>query len=358
MSDCCGSEKPPSSGDEKKNGCCSGSGVDWLLWGSLGIVAVAYVMHLTGLEAEASWKPFVSFSHGVHELMTKMWWGILAGIVAVGVMHQVPREAVMKVMGRSGTFSGICRAVLGGVALDLCNHGILLVGMKLYERGASLGQVFAFLIASPWNSFSLTLILIALIGLPMTLGFIFASAVIALVTGILVEKIFDPPRRKTGEDADPEFSWGEVWERTRAAFPEKSRLIPVLIRDGLKESRMILRWIFFGVVLAAAIRALVDPSSFQEWFGPSVAGLLLTLLGATIIEVCSEGSTPIGADLVNRAGAPGNGFVFLMAGAATDYTEIMALRETTGRWSKALLLPAVTVPQVLVIGYLINQFST
>jgi len=81
-------------------------------------------------------------------------------------------------------------------------------------------------------------------------------------------------------------------------------------------------------------------------------------VGATIIEVCSEGSTPIGADLVNRAGAPGNGFVFLMAGAATDYTEIMALKETTGRWGKALLLPAVTVPQILVIGYIVNVLGT
>jgi hypothetical protein len=47
-----------------------------------------------------------------------------------------------------------------------------------------------------------------------------------------------------------------------------------------------------------------------------------------------------------------------MAGAATDYTEIMSLKETTGRWSKALLLPAVTVPQILVIGYLVNTFGT
>ena len=35
-----------------------------------------------------------------------------------------------------------------------------MVGAKLYERGASIGQVMAFLIASPWNSFSLTLTLV------------------------------------------------------------------------------------------------------------------------------------------------------------------------------------------------------
>ncbi len=59
--------------------------------------------------------------------------------------------------------------------LDLCNHGILMVAMKLYERGASIGQVMAFLIANKWNSLTLTLILVGLIGLKWTLLFIVAS---------------------------------------------------------------------------------------------------------------------------------------------------------------------------------------
>lgn len=355
MSCCCEPKKTPEPKPESGGACCgSKRRIDWLLWSSLLVIVFAYAVYFFGAEEALPWKAASEFTHGVHELMTKMWWGLLAGIVAVGVMHQVPREAVMKVMGRSGSISGIFRAVLGGVALDLCNHGILMVGMKLYERGATLGQVFAFLVASPWNSFSLTLILVALIGLPMTLAFIALSMLIAVVTGLLVEKVFSPPHRAI-ETSDQVLTWSEVWTRTKASFPKKSKLIPVLLVDGLKESRMVLRWVLFGVVLAAGIRAFFDPTTFQEWFGPSVAGLFLTLLGATVIEVCSEGSTPIGADLVTRAGAPGNGFVFLMAGASTDYTEIMALKETTGRWSKALLLPAVTVPQILIIGYLLNR---
>ncbi len=89
---------------------------------------------------------------------------MLFGIVAVAVIGRLPRELVAAVLGRGGSVSGLCRAVAAGVALDLCNHGILMVGMSLYKRGASLGQTLAFLIASPWNSLSLTLILAALIG--------------------------------------------------------------------------------------------------------------------------------------------------------------------------------------------------
>ena len=46
-----------------------------------------------------------------------------------------------------------------------------------------------------------------------------------------------------------------------------------------------------------------------------------------------------------------------MAGAATDYTEIMVLKETTGRWKLAFLLPLLALPQVIVLGLLFNQDS-
>jgi uncharacterized protein len=58
-----------------------------------------------------------------------------------------------------------------------------------------------------------------------------------------------------------------------------------------------------------------------------------------------------------RAGAPGNAFTFLMAGAATDYTEIMALRETTRSWKATLALPLISTPQVLLIGWLIHRMA-
>ena len=75
------------------------------------------------------------------------------------------------------------------------------------------------------------------------------------------------------------------------------------------------------------MRAVFTPEQFGTWFGPRVAGLLLTLAATTVIEACSEGSSPIAADLVTRAGVPGNGFTFLMAGVATDSTEILSIHE-------------------------------
>ncbi len=117
---------------------------------------------------------------------------------------------------------------------------------------------------------------------------------------------------------------------------------------------MVLRWIFFGVILAALLRTFLSPDQFSSYFGPTVAGLLLTLGVATVLEVCSEGTLPVAADILTRAGAPGNSFTFLMAGVSTDYTEIMILKEVTRYWKIALFLPLVTLPQIILLGYLLN----
>ena len=132
-------------------------------------------------------------------------------------------------------------------------------------------------------------------------------------------------------------------------------LIKDIAWNGLLDSRMVLRWIFFGIILAALIRASVNPDLFQTWFGATLAGLGLTLLVATIMEVCSEGTLPVAADLLTRANAPGNSLTFLMAGVSTDYTEMLVLKETTKGWKIPLFLPLVTLPQILIIAVLLNS---
>lgn len=358
MSDSCHSEKkikssccPPEDGSKKLS-------FDYLLWPSLAIIAFSYALYYLGLPGF----PEIArqFSSGAVELMNEMWWGLLLSIIFVGWLGRIPREVVMGVMGTQTGVSGLLRATLAGLLLDLCNHGILVVGMRLYERGASLGQVVAFLVASPWNSFSMTVILIALVGWSYTLIFIALSCVIALTSGYVLDKLVSSGRlpANTNSDSLPhDLNLKHEIKKAYSNITWTPSNFGQMVFEGFRDSRMILRWIFFGVVLASVIRIIMTPEAFQTWFGPSLMGLGLTIVAATIIEVCSEGSAPIAADLVNLAGAPGNGFTFLMTGVSTDYTEIMSLRETTKSWKIALFLPLVTVPQVVVLGYLLNLFS-
>lgn len=333
---------------------------DYLFWGNLTVIIIGIAAHLLSTAFHIDAPLIHHFGHSVLDLASVMWWGVLLGLFFVGLMGRVPKEYFTVLLGRGDTVGGIFRAAIAGLLLDLCSHGILMVGAKLYERGASLAQIMTFLIASPWNSLSLTFILIALIGLKWTLVFIAASAVIAILTGLvylfLVKRGTLPGNPNTvAVPADFDLI-ADAKARLKGFRPDGAFWADIF-RAGWADGKVVLRWLLFGIVLAALIRTFVDTATFTQWFGPTLPGLALTLIATTIIEVCSEGSTPIGADLLTRAHAAGNAFAFLMAGVSTDYTEIMVLKGLTKSWKIALSLPLITVPQILLIGWILNQFS-
>ena len=330
---------------------------DYLLWVSMTAVTALYIQYgwFEQYAGVAVW--YETLSSSVYDLMNTIWWGILVGILMVALLSKIPREFVISILGTKTGLNGIVRATAAGVLLDLCSHGILMVGAKLYERGASIGQVMAFLIASPWNSFSLTLILVAMIGIPWTLAFIGLSMAIAIIAGLLFDLLVSHgvlPANPQQIELPSDFNFWVSARRGLSSTKFTPKFCWGMLVDGVKESRMVMRWILFGVLLAGLVRAFVSPEYFGTYFGPTLAGLGLTVLVATILEVCSEGSTPIAADLLTRAKAPGNSFAFLMTGVSTDYTEIMILKETTKSWKIALFLPLLTVPQVILIAWVMN----
>ena len=360
MSSCCPPPEPA-----EPSGCCGTettkkSRPDILLWSTIVLVSIGYFVdlllssQLTSLSVVAG-----QLFAAIRDIMDSMWIGLGLGMLFVGLLGRVPREFVTSLLGKGDSFIGILRATFAGVLLDLCSHGILLVAMRLYQRGASLGQVMAFLIASPWNSLSLTVILIALIGWQLTTLFIAGSMVIGIVSGMVFTVLVKQgklPENPNTIELNEFHAWPEAKKQLKAASFGLGWW-QTMLWEGIKDSRMIVRWLLLGVLLAAAIRTFLHIEAFQTYFGATMIGLGMTILVATVLEICSEGSTPIAADLVTRANAPGNGFAFLMTGVATDYTEIMSLKETTGSWKVALFLPLITVPQVVLFASVMNLAS-
>ncbi len=344
---------------------CGSSGKkkrDLILWFSVAILTLSISINF-GFELTTGSSPMMlhHFTHAVLGILATMWWSIALGIVIIGLMSKVPRDVFTAIMGPDKSFSGLIRAVCGGVLLDLCCHGILLVAAKLYERGVSLAQVVTFLVASPWNSVSLTLVLIALIGWKWTVLYVIGSMLIALFTGfilqVLTEKNILPRNPNTAETPQKIKLKDELKPLFKNIRFSKSGCIDIL-KSGWRDGKMIIKWLLFGTIIAASLRTFVPAEMFADWLGPSVSGLFITLLFATVIEICSEGSAPVAGEIVTNAHAPGNGFTFLMAGVATDYTELAIIKELTKSWAIAFAIPLITVPQVLLIGWLMNMAAS
>ncbi len=356
---CCEVASPtPKNLDQDQTSCHSQASFDKTLWGSLISVITLFVLHsYYDLSGGAPYDWIDRIASTAYHMVHTLWFPLLIGIFFIGFLSKVPKEFIIYIFGYEDNFTGLLRATGAGVLLDLCSHGILMVGVKLYERGVSAGKVITFLLSSPWNSFSLTLILIGLIGFKWTLAFIFLSMVVAIITGYIFSYLIKTdvlPKNPNTIQLPQNFNFWKESKNNIKNTDFNAQFFKEITINGFKDSRIVLRWTLFGITLASLLQGLLEPEQFKNFFGPTFVGLMVTIFIATILEVCSEGSAPIAANIHNLANAPGNAFVFLMAGVATDYTEVMILKDTTKSWKLALFLPLVALPQIILIGSLIN----
>jgi uncharacterized membrane protein YraQ (UPF0718 family)/YHS domain-containing protein len=289
-----------------------------------------------------------------------IWWAVMLGLLLGGIIdYYIPSEYISKLLSRRGPAT-IFKAVGLGFLMSACSHGILALSIQLHKKGASNPAVVSFLLASPWANFTITLMLLGFFGLK-GLMIIVAAIIIAVNTGFIfmfLEKRGLTEKNKNTIEVASQFSIIQDI-RTRAKN-YRFNLVTLgkdttgVIKGVFALSEMVLWWIILGIVIASFAAAYIPTHIFHKFMGPTILGLFVTLALATVIEVCSEGSSPLAFEIYRQTHALGNSFTFLMAGVVTDYTEIGLLWMNVGR-RVALWLPLVTVPQVILLGLIFNR---
>lgn len=289
-----------------------------------------------------------------------IWWAIILGLFLGGIMdYYVPRKYISHALSKPGKRT-IFHSVILGFFASACSHGILAISMELHKKGASNPAVISFLLASPWSNLTLTIMLLGFFGLK-ALYIIISAIMIAITTG-LVFQLLDRKNLIEKNDnivhVEEDFSIiNDVKARLKAYRFSLDTLktdIKGIYSGTLALGNMVLWWILIGMGLASVAGAYIPADFFHNYMGPTVLGLFVTLAVATVIEVCSEGSAPMAFEIFRQTGALGNSFIFLMAGVATDYTEIGLIWHNIGR-KTAIWLPIITVPQVIVLGFIANK---
>ncbi len=301
----------------------------------------------------------VLFRKAFLEYVRLIWWAVGLGLLLGGIIdYYVPQEYISKILARKSPRT-IFNAVFLGFLMSACSHGILALSIQLHKKGASNPAVVSFLLASPWANFTITVMLIGFFGLKGLL-IILAAMIVAINTGFvymfLDKKGLIEKNKNTVEVSEGFSILGHFrQELKKYNFSFKNLLSDSrgIIKGALALSDMVLWWIILGMLIASVAGAYIPVHFFHNFMGPTLLGLLVTLILATIIEVCSEGSSPLAFEIYRQTGALGNSFVFLMAGVATDYTEIGLLWSNVGRRA-ALWLPIIAVPQIVLLGLIAN----
>jgi len=301
----------------------------------------------------------VPFRESLLMYFKTIWWAILLGFFLGGVIdYYVPREYISFILANPRKRTILYSVVLG-FFMSACSHGILALSIELHKKGASNPAVVAFLLASPWANMTLTIMLIGFFG--WKAFFIIISAiVIAIITGLIFQFLEKKNLIEKNEnilEAKENFCLREDVKKRLKGYKLSIQSIKIDARGiysgMISLSNMVLWWVLIGMGIASLAGAYIPARIFQNYMGPTILGLFVTLLVATIIEVCSEGSAPMAFEIFRQTGAFGNSFVFLMAGVVTDYTEIGLLWHNVGK-KTAIWLPIVAVPQVILLGIIAN----
>ena len=269
---------------------------------------------------------------------------LLLGFLIAGVLHVfVPKKFYSRYLSRENKLSVLWAALLG-IPLPLCSCGVIPTAVGLKNEGASKGAVASFLIATPQTGIDSILATFSLMGL----GFAVVRPVAALVTGLcgglLVNRLVkdDTVQTTAGCCAATVESGNRLWRVLRYAYFEMMQDIGLRLAVGL---------------LIAALIGVAVPDEFFLSFGKQpLLQMLVILVVAVPMYLCSTGSIPVAAALMMKGLSPGAALVMLMAGPAVNIASILVVKKSLGsRFTWIYLLTIVGFS--VLFGLLVNAIG-
>ena len=279
---------------------------------------------------------------------------LLIGFGFAGLLYAfLPQQTIHKYFGGSPLGSAT-RAALLGVPLPLCSCGVIPTSMAFYKNGASKGSTVSLLISTPQTGVDSILATYSMMGLP----FAIIRPLVAFVTGIVGGWIEGRRDNKTAQDTANKINI----DNSENYFNEDNQVhgnfahrIVVALKYGFYDFLAdIAKWLVVGLVLAAAISALIPDDFIASLNLPPIIQMILILIIAIPLYVCATGSIPLAATFIALGLNPGAAFVFLMAGPATNAATITVLNKMLGKKTLITYLASIVCGAIaggLLIAY-------
>jgi len=265
---------------------------------------------------------------------------LLLGFLIAGILHVfVPQNFYRRFLSKDNKLSVLWAALLG-VPLPLCSCGVIPTAIGLRNEKASKGAIASFLIATPQTGIDSILATFSLMGL----GFAIVRPVAALITGICGGWLVN---RLVGDDETPDTAaascqteqGSRIWRVLKYAYYD-------MIRDiGLR--------LVIGLVVAALIQVLVPDEFFLSFGSQPLLQMLVILVIAVPMYICSTGSIPVAAALMMKGLSPGAALVMLIAGPAVNLASILVIHKSMGRRFTTIYLLTIVAFSIL-FGLLLN----
>mgnify|MGYP000338766771 CR=1 FL=1 len=276
-------------------------------------------------------------------------WLILSFLIS-GLLHIILRPEILQKNLGNKKLSSLLKATISGVLLPICSCGIAPLGLSLYYSGAYLGNVLAFMTATPVINPTAVLVAWATLGERLTLIYIATGIVIALIVGTIANNFSKEELAYSNLGVTIETVTKNVrlplWERIFAGLKWSAEFL------GKKSCKYAVP----GIVLAALLLTVVPTSFIQRYLSsPNMLSILGIVALSAVMYVCSVGHIPFIAALLGAGASPGIAVTFLIAGSATNLPGLISIYNLIGKRAAVIYCATLTVLSIIA-GYLTNLF--
>ena len=274
------------------------------------------------------------------------------GFFISGLVHDlIPEDIVLKYLG-SGKLMPILASTLIGTLLPICCWGTLPIAVSFYKKGARLGPVLAFLVATPATSISALLVTYSVMGGLFTVYIFFAVIIMGVTMGLIGNMIKVAPKTPPEKivcphcELDPE----HVHQHTKKTF--RDHAVTVLKYAYIELPKEIGLELFVGLMLAAVVTTFVPIGHFIKTYLSGRAGYVFAVVFGIIMYICSTATVPLVDSLIRQGLGAGAGMTLLLIGLVTSYGTILVLRKEYGAKVLGIFLIWLTVISVVLgIGF-------
>ncbi len=257
----------------------------------------------------------------------ELWLILAAGFLISGIIQQfVPSRIVEEHLGEKGLRPILISSIVGAI-LPVCCFGSLPIAITFRKKGASLGAVMAFLVATPATSVSALIVCWKLLGFVFTAYIFFAVVVMAIVMGVVCNNIGIPTQETSSSDTEGCCGNG-------CSHPEH-RAFLLKVKDALRYAYITLpkeigREILLGIALASLIVAFDPIQRFIRGYLTGPAGYIFILIVGLITYVCSTASVPMADALIKSGMSHGQALCYLLVGPITSYGALLVIKKEFG----------------------------
>ena len=276
------------------------------------------------------------------------------GFFLSGLAHEfIPQDWVDRNLGHTG-IKAILLATLVGAMLPICCWGALPVAVGFYKKGAKLGPVLSFLIATPATSISALLVTYNILGLKFAIFIFFAVIIMGVVMGIIGNLLKHESKAQEEAEICPDCHVAKATCSHKESIA--CRIRSVLKYAYIDMPRELGLETMIGVLLAAFVVVSVPIGYIIKHYLSAVGGYAFSLIFGLLMYICSTATVPLADAFIKQGMSVGAAMVLMLVGPISSYGTILVLRKEFGTKILFIYLSLISIMSLL-FGYLYSLIA-